>query len=75
MSLSTILPLNLADTGPIFNEVPMLNWLSPVTSMRSQPGMQAFKISGLFSASHACCCVTLSWRVPCMSIGFSWCDG
>lgn len=34
----------------------------------SQPVMQRFRISGSLSASHACCWVTVSCLLPCMSI-------
>jgi hypothetical protein len=37
MSLSVILPLNLADTGPILTAMPTAYWFSPVGSTLSQP--------------------------------------
>jgi hypothetical protein len=68
MSESVILPLNLADTGPIFTAMPTAYWFSPVDSTLSQPGMQVLSTSGSFKASQACCCVTASWRLACISM-------
>src|SRR6218665_3248038 len=68
MSDSTILPPNLAETGPILSAMPIAYWFSPVASTLSQPGMQSLSTSGSFKASQACCCVTASWRLPCISM-------
>src|ERR1700744_108827 len=70
MSASDTLPVNLADTGPIFSARPTVYWLSPVSSNLSQPGMHFLSVSGSFSASQACCCVTPRRRLPSISIVF-----
>ena len=68
MSDNVTLPVNLADTGPILMATPTLYTLASVSSNLSQPGMQTLSTSGSLSASQACCCVTASCRLACISM-------
>ena len=70
MSVSVILPLNFADTGPIFRAMPIAYWFSPVGSTLSQPGMQVLRTAGSFSAVQACCWV-MALKIGPVSAKFS----
>ena len=52
MSVSSTLPLNVAETGPIFVLTTAAKPLSPVFSSDSQPGMADLRTSGSLSSAQ-----------------------